>query len=321
MTLTAGRRNAIAEPDPQSELAELLRTGPFPAALRAAIQASGLSLDRVQYRLRAKGASVSVATLSNWQSGRRQPEGAASFSVLANLESVLGLPPSSLRALVGPPRPRGRYAPSTITAPAMEALWTAKDRLAALLSTVDTSSDALLTRLSQHDLVEVDASGAQRRVRVRQVLRADADGVDRWVVVYSPGHPQGAAAELVARRHCAPGRTSVDETGLMVAELLFEVPLVRGETIMMEYDLVNPPGMTGRSGDVFTRKFRRPVRDYLAEVQFDPAARPRRCTQISAPLDQPTQFRRRALTVSPAGAAHAVALDFGPGTFGIQWDL
>ncbi|GAA4007040.1 hypothetical protein GCM10022247_31160 [Allokutzneria multivorans] len=321
MTLTAGNQNALAVPEPSPELTELLRTGPFPAALRAVIQASGLSLDRVQYRLRARGASVSVATLSNWQSGRRQPEGDASFAVLANLEGVLGLAPSALRALVGPPRPRGRYAPSTTSAPAIEEMWTAKDGLATLLSTVDTSSDALLTRLSQHDLVEVDASGAQRGVRVRQVLRADADGVDRWVVVYAPGHPLGEAAELVPLRHCALGRSAVDDTGLMVAELLFEVPLARGETIMMEYDLVNPAGMSGHSSDVFTRKFRRPVRDYLAEVQFDPAAPPRRCTQISAPLEQPTQFRRRALTISPAGAVHAVGLDVGPGTFGIQWDL
>ncbi|MFB9902519.1 hypothetical protein [Allokutzneria oryzae] len=319
MTLTAGHphTNLPAE----TELAELLRTGPFPAALRAAIQASGLSLDRVQYRLRSRGASVSVATLSNWQSGRRQPEGDASFAVLANLEGVLGLPASSLRALVGPPRPRGRYAPSTISAPAMEAMWSAKDRLTSLLSTVDTSSDALLTRLSQHDLVEVDANGAQRGVRVRQVLRADADGVDRWVVVYSPGHPRGAAAELVPLRHCGLGRGAVDDSGLMVAELLFDVPLARGETIMMEFELVNPPGVVARTSDVFSRKFRRPVRDYLSEVQFDPAALPRRCAQISAPLEQPTQFRRKALTVSPAGAAHAVALDFGPGTFGIHWDM
>ena len=35
-----------------AELAELLRTGPFEAALRTAIRASRLSLERIQHRLR-----------------------------------------------------------------------------------------------------------------------------------------------------------------------------------------------------------------------------------------------------------------------------
>ncbi|WHT21340.1 hypothetical protein N8J89_09870 [Crossiella sp. CA-258035] len=303
------------------DLPTLLRTGPFPAALRAAIQASGLSLDRVRHRLRVRGAAVSVATLSNWQSGRRQPEREDSFLVLAHLESVLGLPEAALRILVGPPRPRGRHAMTPVPAPPVEQLWSRPDRLGALLSTVDTSSDGLLTRLSQHDLVEVGADGRQRSLRVKQVLRADADGADRWLVVFDPRHPRGLAADLVPLRHCRLGTVAVDpESGLMAAELLFDAPLARGETVMMEFEILSPAGSPPRQGEMFCRKFRRPVRDYLAEIRFHPDALPQRAYQVTSPLSSPTGTRRRALSVSPSGSVHATAQDIGPRTFAIRWD-
>ncbi|MCK2240243.1 MULTISPECIES: hypothetical protein [unclassified Crossiella] len=308
---------AVSSPD----LTTLLRTGPFPAALRAAIQASGLSLDRVQHRLRARGATVSVATLSNWQSGRRQPERDDSFVVLGHLEAVLGLPEAALRMLVGPPRPRGRHAMAPVATPTVEQLWSRRDLLGKLLSTVDTSSDELLTRLSQHDLVEVGRDGRQQSLRVKQVLRADADGADRWLVVYDPRHPRGAAADLVPLRHCRVGNLAVHpDTGLMAAELLFDEPLSRGETVMMEFEIISPAGAPPRQGDLFCRKFRRPVRDYLAEVRFHPEALPQRAYQVTSPLASPTGTRRRALTVSAAGSVHATAQDVGPGTFAIRWD-
>ena len=61
-----------------TDLPELRTAGPVPAgrfshALRTAIQASGLTLNRIQYRLRERGFEVSSATLSYWQSGRRCP--------------------------------------------------------------------------------------------------------------------------------------------------------------------------------------------------------------------------------------------------------
>lgn len=45
----------------------------FARVLRAAIQARGLGLERIRDRLRVQGISVSLATLSYWQSGRSRP--------------------------------------------------------------------------------------------------------------------------------------------------------------------------------------------------------------------------------------------------------
>ena len=85
----------------------------FAEVLRAAIEHSGLSLTVISQRLRARHRPVSVATLSNWQSGRSLPGGEQSLGVVAALEEMLGRPPDSLADLVGAPRMRGRAVQST----------------------------------------------------------------------------------------------------------------------------------------------------------------------------------------------------------------
>ena len=77
MTIAAGHPDLSfvdTVPADRDELVGLLATGPFPDALRAAIKTSRLSLDRIQHRLGLRGITISVATLSYWQSGRRRPE-------------------------------------------------------------------------------------------------------------------------------------------------------------------------------------------------------------------------------------------------------
>ncbi|WP_214110523.1 hypothetical protein [Acrocarpospora catenulata] len=93
----------------ERELAVLLRTGPFERALRAAIAARGLSLERLHVRLAERGTHVSLASLSNWQRGRSRPERSSSLAAVGELEIILGLPTHSLVTLLGPRRPRGRW--------------------------------------------------------------------------------------------------------------------------------------------------------------------------------------------------------------------
>jgi hypothetical protein len=94
------------------EVELLLATGPF-----AAIRARGLGLERIRYRLRAQGVSISLATLSHWQSGRCRPERPESLLALCHIEEVLEVPPGSLTHLLGPPRSRGRGACPTHARP------------------------------------------------------------------------------------------------------------------------------------------------------------------------------------------------------------
>jgi hypothetical protein len=303
----------------RAELAKLLAGGPFPDALRAAIKGSGLSLDRIQHRLQLRGVTISVATLSYWQSGRRRPERPESLDALRHLEAVLRVPPNALTALLGPPRPRGRRRRDSRLL-AMDALWGSM-ALANLLTSVDTASDGHLARISQHDRVVVDATRQIRSVRVSQVLRAEQDGVDRWVLLYDWQTETTDVPQITNLRNCRLGRMVADRNEhLLAAELLFDQELATGETLIMEYEVINPASEHTPLVDCYCRRLRLPVRDYVLEVKFDPDALPERCQQFSSPAGDVRLARRRNLAISPTGEAHTVGLGVGPGLVGIEWD-
>jgi transcriptional regulator with XRE-family HTH domain len=283
----------------------------FAETLRAAIRAKGLTLDRIRHRLHTRGAPISITALSYWQSGRRRPERPDSMLALSHLEDVLDLPDGALSDLLGPPRPRGR---GRVRAPLPQVQSLGRDnvRLAQLLAGVDTSSDTGLRRLSQHDRVEIGADGGTRRVRARQALRADRDGVDRWVLIYDTDAPGNPLPTVGVLRSCRLGRLIADPTsGILVAELLFERPMKTGETIVLEYELVHGDLPYPALETSHFRRFRLPVREYAVEIRFDTRCLPRQCYQVGVP---------NPIEVDTWGYAHAGVRDFGPGIFGIRWE-
>ncbi|WP_258906829.1 helix-turn-helix domain-containing protein [Actinokineospora sp. UTMC 2448] len=302
-----------------AEQPESLAADAFPTALRAAIQASGLSLDRIQYRLRARGVSISVTALSYWQSGRRRPERAESLAALGHLEDVLGVPTGSLIALLGPPRPRGRVNRESSRL-SIEALWGNTEPIALLLKRIDFTTDAALTKLSQHDRMEIGADRGEKLIGVRQVFRAERDGADRTIMVYDLELPGRPFPRVVAGDTCRIGRVARDEdAGLIAAEILLDRPLGRGDTTIVDYALQHPGPPYSRGDDSYCRKFTSPVREFVLELRFDPRALPTYLEQYTAdPDDQVTS--RRKLEISPDGKAHAVALDFGPGIMCVRWE-
>jgi hypothetical protein len=310
-----------AQPRPLSrELSELLRTGPFEAALRTAIRSSRLSLERIQHRLRARGTPVSITALSYWQSGRRRPERPDSLLALQQLENVLGVPDGALSALLGPPRPRGRTRQAANDAPPLSALWSDDESAVELLNRVDTSPDGKLTRLSHHDVVHVDAQGTHRKVSTRQLVRAECNGVDRWIMVFDGASARETPTVIRPIRSCHLGQVLTDHTrDLVVAELLFDRALERGETILMEYEVIDPPSGTTDDEYTFTRLFRLPVRQYVLEMQFDPACPPSRCESfVTDPGGRETE-PPKSLVLDRHGRTHTVTLDFGLGVFGVRW--
>ncbi|TDU88549.1 hypothetical protein EV138_2095 [Kribbella voronezhensis] len=287
----------------------------FAAVLRAAIRARGLGLERIRDRLRAQGVSVSLATLSYWQSGRSRPERRESMAAVELLEGVLELPAGTLLASLGPPRRRGRWLSTVPVSPDVAAFWPQPDAVEAAVSEVDIKWDERLTRISQHDRVSVGADGGEQSYHSRQVLRAEADGPDRWVVIMHLDEHDRPLPTINPLRHCHLGRTVLRPAdGLLVAELLFDRPLRKGETVITEHELVNsepcPP-----AGN-YERKFRLPVREFVLEICFDPARLPGGCERYSQ-LDEADEI---AVAVEPAESVHGVALNFGPGRYGFRWD-
>jgi transcriptional regulator with XRE-family HTH domain len=298
-------------------LAQLLRTGPFDEALRTAVAASGLSLDRIQDRLKRRGSRISVATLSSWQSGRYRPERPSSLLVLSELEEVLGVPPEALSALIGPPRPRGRRL-ATATDDRGLAAFGPHDMKGAL-DEVDTRWDEALTRLSTHCRLELDPRGRERRMHSRQLLRAEVDGPDRWITGFQRDDPGPPPKLRVEPPHRLGKVVENHEVGLVVAEIMFDRPLRRGDIVILEYTHEN---RTPRPySTVMETTLHVPVREYVLEVRFDPSALPESCHSFrTVEPDADARPQERLLKPDAIGSVLAVALSAGPCRLGIRWD-
>lgn len=299
----------------RAELSRLLACGPFPDALRAAIAGSGLSLDRIQYRLRRHGTPISLATLSSWQSGRRRPERAASMAALAGLEQIVGVPPGALAALVGPRRARGRKA--FAEAPDLVEIYRDRDPIAGLLSEFDTGSDDLLVRLSQYERLRVGPDGRLRELYSRALVRAATNDVRSSIVI---DHAEDGNAPVVhPLRGCRLGAVrSRPEVGLTIAELRLPRPLQRGELLVMEYVVeFTPPFPRDRET---SRRLRLPMREYVIDVEFSRPLLPARCVQFTASQKDETAETERVLTLDERDRACAMGIDLEPGIVGVRWE-
>lgn len=291
-----------------SELERALESGPFSRALRAAIEARGVSLDRLHRKLGQRGVQISPSTLSHWQRGKSMPTHEESLAAVRLLEEVLLLPDGALVALL---RSRATLVDKT--------LWTYVDRLTAVLDEMDTSGADRLVRLSVHDHYVVDADRRERSSWTRSVFRAAEDGVDRLVVVFRAGDDGGPVPTFTDARFCQVGRISQDrESGYLAVELLFDRPLATGETTVIEF-------RTEYTGEApfarnFDRRFGYPVGQYVLQISFDPSALPLRCSSFSRDAVGAPDRDRRELPIGASASVHLVANNVTHGICGIDID-
>jgi hypothetical protein len=278
-------------------------SGSFADALRRAIDRRGLGLERIRDHLEQRGATVSVATLSYWQSGRSLPERKASLAAIPHLEEVLGVPAGSLHGTLPAGRDRCRRTPVQ----GLDAVWPEPPQTR-VLRRLDTRWDTELDRLTLHDELFVGPDRRQASMTVRQVLRARSDGPDRRVVLHCHDDTEAALPEIRAVKGCRVGRVERDAAGVIGAELLFLEPLRRGQTVVVEYELLaTGPGPLEHE---YTRRLRLPMRQYLLEVAF--ADHPAGCWAVRGEDERP-------LTLDAAGRVHLVDTDCTAGRTGIRW--
>ncbi|MEU3250400.1 hypothetical protein [Streptomyces sp. NPDC006997] len=301
-----------------AELDTVLRGGPFHVALRAAIAARGLPLQRVQHHLSRHGVKVGVTSLSYWQQGARRPQRPESLRAVRALEEILQLPDESLIRLLadGDERPAGRQQ-ATRT---YRSLVAASGVLAELLADLDCPPDAGLHMLGHHERVRI---GARRELLGREahhIVRAHRDGVDRYVAVHH-GDPGCAPEHMTVRAldNCRTGRVRRDdETGVLVAELLFDIRLRAGETFLFRYGVED--GTAGVSRE-YVRGFGPAGGQYALQVRFDENALPVRChrfTQHSAAA--PRGGRQELALTRRHHSVHLVEPRVRSGIIGIGWD-
>jgi transcriptional regulator with XRE-family HTH domain len=295
------------------EVARLLRTGPFEAALDSAITAAGMSLEELRERLAAEGVSVSRTALSYWRRGRSRPERTESLHAVTRMEEILGLPASSLLTLLGARRPRGRWIghpPGTL---ARWRLWPSSEPL---LAALNAPPDGQLAFLSIGDLLVVDEDSDVRRQRVRLVTQAVADRVDRCMVYHEMEDPKDLVPELAGVAFARRGRVRCDlASRQFVAEFLFDRPLAAGEHAVVEYELRLP---LSEPMDHYYRRFTRPGGLYTLQLRFT-GRQPARVRRYDRTGSDGPDRHVEDLWLSGSGTTSLVIPQVRPGTVGVRW--
>ncbi|MGC5362617.1 hypothetical protein ACPXCE_13205 [Streptomyces sp. DT24] len=302
----------------EAELAQVLRTGPFHLALRTALSARGLPLQRVRHHLAHRGVKVGVTSLSYWQRGARRPRRAESLRAVRALEEVLELPEESLLRLLEPAG--ARTDADRPVARSYRSLMDTSGSVERLLALLESPPDGGLHTVTHQERVRI---GPGRRMTARDsqhAVRAHRDGVDRYLAVYlgDPGCDP-AGVRVRARENCRAGRVRWDAaTGVLVAELLFDTRLRAGETYFFGYGFDDGTG--GPCGE-YMRGFTFAGGQYVLQVGFDEDALPVRCRRFAQVSAGAPRAARTDLTLTGRHrTVHLVEQTVRPGLVGIDWD-
>ncbi|MEV6758065.1 hypothetical protein [Streptomyces sp. NPDC051214] len=301
-----------------ADLETALRTGPFHVALRAAIAARRLPLQRVRHHLARQGVNVGVTSLSYWQQGARRPQRTESLRAVRALEEILGLPEESLIRLLA--KPSERPDCERPAARSYRSLLDASDVLQELITELGSPLDGGLHTIGHHERVRI---GERRELLGRDsqhVVRAHRDAVDRYLAIYH-GDP-GCVPERVAvhaLENCRTGRVRWHhETGVLVAELLFDTRLRAGDTHLFRYGFED--GTAGAATEYF-RGFTFAGGQYALQVRFDERALPVRCHRFTQHSAAAPRGGRQELTLSGSHrSVHVVEPQVRAGILGIAWD-
>lgn len=283
----------------------------FAASFRDAINARGLTLARLHEQLRARGNSVSMATLSYWRSGARRPEGAQSMAALTDIEQLLHLEPGSLTALLGTTNRTGPLGPNLFPLDEHELEEAVKDAFAALGAEYPDTSRELTT----HSVTDVDAAGNVAYSITRSIVQSTVGTVSSIPFLeMTPGISTPApfidavAGGRISARYSHPNGE--------VHGVLFEldVPLTAPSTAMVEWSVAYPPDYPPQreTGHAVARQ----CRELLVWTRFHPDALPDR---LDERVETPDGSKTAELSLEGRNSVHQVRRAFGPGLLGVSW--
>lgn len=286
------------------------RSGAFAAALRAAISERGVTLARLQSQLKDDGNPVSMATLSYWRSGDRQPEGAQSLSVVEGIEDRLGLHRGHLGSLLLPSARLGPIAPPRLPFDEEREQRETEETLQALRA---APQDALRD-LSTHVTVFVGADGAVEKTVMRSLVQSTRGAITEVPLIdVAPMETDvmSVISDVVGgridREYLHPGRLL---SGVVIA---LDEPIVTGGTTLFEFTETFPPGYPPRQSAWHATS--RQARESLVWVRFHPDALPTWCEEY---VETDGEYVSTMRSVR-SGSVHLARHGFGPGVMGIRW--
>jgi hypothetical protein len=299
-------------------LAEALRAGPFHEALRLAIRASGLTLERLESKLKSRDLPVSVATLSYWQRGQVRPRRAGSRQIVRELEDILALPDGALLSLLDGQDGAGNSADTL-------------SRLALILQTpgIDQLALAAMDRVANYTrpvsvrhLCVVGEARTLVSESVSAIRQALHDGVDRTCFMLAREN------RIMPTRWYSDtnriGRACQDNgSGALAVELLLDMTLRRGESCLVEYGVDYPKQVTAPAEDwdlAWGFGSGSGFREYCLTVKFAPSALPRRVIQFWQPSQAEPERDLTEVALTAAGVAQLISFDVPPGFVGLRWE-
>lgn len=291
----------------------VLHSGPFDAALRAALSDSGLTLERVRDRLRRKGVSVSLSTLSHWQTGRSRPERAVSLQAIREIERMAGLAPGALISLLGPQRPRGKWShPGAQALLASVGQSLSEDMVATLSPLIERSAGVLATRVVD-EVLTIDSRGCLRSIRTRLVVEAVCGFPDRYTAVYmSRDGSSSGVLGMRALTGCRVGRVRRHPSSpIVAAEMLLGAPLLPGQHHVLEYEVVDR-GRTTRPR--YARFIPKGTSSAVITALFDRYRVPARC------FGRVGEEEPRELSLSADLATHLITAGMPGGQLEVSWE-
>lgn len=278
------------------------RTADFAAALAEAIERRGVALSWVRDRLVARGTPVSLAALSYWRSGQREPERQVSLEAVDELELLLDLEPGTLSSrLRGRERHRGPVPFDSLI-----------DHAAATVERGETDVDRVLV----HQYVDVGADRRIVRRRVVHVYVAAVDGAEAVTLFLAPAVVKdGAVARIEAVSGCRVGETRTLESGSRAVRLELDRPLRRGESAVTEVEIIG-----SESADVAVQAgvaAEQRLEECMIWVRFHPDALPARTFVgfAEGELEHEWEVHLDGVT-----GLHHRQTAFGPGVCVVRWE-
>lgn len=282
-------------------------TPQFAERLRAAIESRGVTMVWLRDRLTERGTPVSVATLSYWRSGRRNPEGEGSLAAIAALEDLLGVSAGHLASQVLPRR-RG-------TRDARPDLRLDDDGVrAAVAEVIDALGVPVLQSshvLSAQVVGDVDVHGRLVRITNRVVARVTSGIVAETPYLEVAPEPTDVRPVVTP----GPGRRvarTFHHPGRRVSGWVFALPspLEPPATTVAEWTVDYPEGYPTKTEHSYL--LAREAREVLVWIRFHPDRLPSWCEGF-------TGTDRWSIALGSGTTSHVLRQRLGPDRLGIRW--
>lgn len=299
----------------------------FCAVLKDALTRRGLTLARAQVRLAERGAAVSVATLSKWQSGRSLPGRRIAPNVLTLLEQVLDLPTGILvKALE---RTREMHRREADAPPQAIDLHHRGRDVQAVFNELGVPFQDGFSRISVVETIWLTAEGLREKQRCEITLRADRDNLQSFGVCQldpQEGATPSALPTFLATFGCEVNREVIDHDRMIsFAEFRLFEPKMRGDLVTVGIEANYPPGVAPLTA--FGRSYRTSFRDAALEVVFHEDKLPVRVEQFYEPADSSRIADEQIFSIADTYGqrpllGHMAQSYFshrGPGVAGLRW--